>query len=85
MVLHVSRCHAHMLEVHTRITFSDLQQLLLALIHNNIDHDQIGVRLLQVTSLAKAIMFTIIRWPWWPYLFIASLARAEAGVVFCDL
>jgi hypothetical protein len=30
-VLHVPWCHACMLEMHTKITFQDLQQLLLAL------------------------------------------------------
>ncbi len=36
-VLRVPRCHAHMLVVYTRITFSDLQQLSLALFYNNIN------------------------------------------------
>jgi hypothetical protein len=38
VILHVPWCHACMLELHTRITFSDTQQLLLALAHNYIDH-----------------------------------------------
>jgi hypothetical protein len=45
------------------------------------NHDQIGVGLLGVTSLAKTIASTLKCWPHWLYLFMVTMARAVAVVV----